>query len=803
MEIEPTEKSLLLEIEFLKQENQRLKQENDFLINEKLEFKDIIKDSFFDNYEKLELLFSQSLIGIFFMMLDQPIEWNENIDKQKTIDYVFAHQRITKINNAMLLQYFANEKDFLGLTPNDIFKDNLEYWKNIWINFFDAGRIHLDTEEKKFDNSDMSIEGDYICLYDKQGRITGHFGIQQEVTQKKLIEESFRNLYENAPVPYQALDINGNIISINKKWCETTGYSKEEVLNKPFTNILTATSKEKVKINFPILIKTGKIENILLEIVSKDNKIILGQYNACTTKNKNNEFLHTNCVFENITEKQNNENILKQSENILKDAQRLAKIGHWELDIVNNKLKWSDEIYRIFGLEPQEFDANYDTFLSFIHPEDLAYVKKSYENHINNKSFYDIIHRIKLRNGRIKYVNERCKTEYDTYDKPIKSIGTVADITERINFEKQIFAEKERAEDNENQITALLNAIPDLIFILDFELRFIKYHAPKNVELYSNPDLFLGRKVLEIMPSKFIKDFTIIFDNAIKTREIQLLEYNLDGKKGIEYFEARVFAYDVDRILIIARDITERKKSEITITKQTKELQQLNIDKDRFISILAHDLKNPLSGFLGILNILNSNFKDLASDKIEKMLNMLFLTAEQTLNLLDDLLCWAKAQNGNIPFKPIEINLYNVGNEVLKNIINSSNTKNISISNLIPSEIKIFADINMLKTILRNLISNAIKFTNKDGKIEINSNFDNDFVIIWVKDSGIGIDEVNKTNLFNISKLKSTIGTAEEKGNGLGLLLCKEYIEKHGGKIWVESELGKGTTFYFSIKNYV
>lgn len=160
---------------------------------------------------------------------------------------------------------------------------------------------------------------------------------------------------------------------------------------------------------------------------------------------------------------------------------------------------------------------------------------------------------------------------------------------------------------------------------------------------------------------------------------------------------------------------------------------------------------------------------------------------------------WARAQSGKIPFKPKTLSFANICKNILETLNPSANAKNIIINYSAPDEINIFADIDMFKAIMRNLVSNAIKFTNKSGAININAkeNFGN--VTISVSDNGIGITPDNLTKLFDISKVLRTKGTADETGTGLGLLLCKEFVEKHGGKIWVESEVGKGSDFKFTM----
>lgn len=140
----------------------------------------------------LDLFFSQSLDGFFFMMLDEPVRWDDTVDKEKVLDYVFLHQRVTKVNDAMLAQYGATREQFLGLTPNDFYQHNLRHGREVWRRFFDAGRLHVETDERKLDGTPISIEGDYICFYDALGRITGHFGIQRDITERKRAEEALR-----------------------------------------------------------------------------------------------------------------------------------------------------------------------------------------------------------------------------------------------------------------------------------------------------------------------------------------------------------------------------------------------------------------------------------------------------------------------------------------------------------------------------------------------------------------------------------------------------------------------------------
>ncbi|PLX66924.1 MAG: hypothetical protein C0602_10885 [Denitrovibrio sp.] len=184
------------------------------------------------NKELLDLFFSQSLDGFFFMMLDEPIDWNDSADKEKLLDYAFSHQRITKINSAMLTKYKATEDDFIGLTPADFFQHDIEAGRLIWRELFDNDRIHVDTTEKRFDGTEMIIEGDYICLHDTDGKITGHFGVQRDVTDFRNSEENLNryvNIVDENVITSQT-DTRGDITYASKAFCEISGYSKEELL---------------------------------------------------------------------------------------------------------------------------------------------------------------------------------------------------------------------------------------------------------------------------------------------------------------------------------------------------------------------------------------------------------------------------------------------------------------------------------------------------------------------------------------------------------------------------------------------
>jgi signal transduction histidine kinase len=243
----------------------------------------------------------------------------------------------------------------------------------------------------------------------------------------------------------------------------------------------------------------------------------------------------------------------------------------------------------------------------------------------------------------------------------------------------------------------------------------------------------------------------------------------------------------------------ERINAVRALIQSEEKLHQLNANKDRFISILGHDLKNPFNSILGFSEILLDEIDSLNKEEIKDIAKNINKSAKITNNLLEDILMWARSQQGKITFEKQQLNFADICGNIVEILKPSAYAKGITISCKGIVQINVYADADMLKTIILNLVSNAIKFTNNSGEININAKQKDTYIIISVSDNGIGIEKEDLLKLFDISEVLTTIGTAGETGTGLGLLLCKEFVEKHGGVIWVESDLGKGSNFKFTL----
>lgn len=247
--------------------------------------------------------------------------------------------------------------------------------------------------------------------------------------------------------------------------------------------------------------------------------------------------------------------------------------------------------------------------------------------------------------------------------------------------------------------------------------------------------------------------------------------------------------------LLIIYILQDNKKQKELVAQ----LNQLNATKDKFFSIIGHDLKNPFSVILGFSELLIKNIEKYPTEKIHEFVGNIYQTSKTAHELLENLLDWSILQTGKIEPNPQLVKANDIIKDAVELVSSSANQKNISLSSHLPIDLMIFADKNMIFTVLRNLITNAIKFTDTNGKIEIKTNANGKYVSISITDNGVGIEKNAIENLFNIGSKNSTPGTQGEKGTGLGLLLCKEMIELNNGKIEIESQVGLGTIFTLQI----
>ncbi len=429
METKPTYQQLVVQLEQLKKENESLKIE-----------KSLQEQILLGNSEKLEYFFRQSLLGIFFMMLDEPIEWNEHTDKEKMLDYIFEHQRVTEVNKAMLDQYRAKEEEFVGHTPSDFFQHNIEYGKEVWREFFDAGHLKIDTDEMKLDGTPMTIEGDYICIYDEKGRITGHFGVQQEVTKErdaiiklKEREANFKLFFNTIPSCLFIISDNGYILEVNDLVIHKLGYTRKELIGR-HASIFCAPEKRLEVIQIISEMKAGIRPILSIPLCTKDYKLIPAESTISRGKwNGENVWF---CVSKDLSD------LSASEEKFSKAFQNSPAI----LALINNKSEEYVEVNQTF----------YDKFE--VSQEDVI-GQKSENILIFSNEFKETLRYKLSENGRLCNIETLVQTQKgkelnvlfssDFIDILGESycLTTAIDITERKKIEQELKNQKNRLDD--------------------------------------------------------------------------------------------------------------------------------------------------------------------------------------------------------------------------------------------------------------------------------------------------------------------------------------------------------------------
>ena len=418
----------------------------------------------------------------------------------------------------------------------------------------------------------------------------------------------------------------------------------------------------------------------------------------------------------------------------------------------------------------------------------------------------------KRKDGTDFLVFMRTSAVHDDLKNPIALVSVIKDLTKNLIFEKSLkevedkyrtlFAELKDAVYESTPDGKLIDINPSGVELFGFDSKeeLLSVDIPK--DLYLNPD-DRNRFKKKLEKDGYVKNYEIKIRN--KRGEERIV---LETAAGVKDTNGQIKSYRG-----ILRDITESKKSEEKLKKYLAniadtnrqlheselKLKELNKSKDKFFSIIAHDLRSPFSSLIGLSEILLEDAEELSKKDITFYASEINTASKNVLKLLENLLQWARIQTGRMEFEPTDINLFNLVSASVSLLARNAAKKGIELINSVSDMLTVYADHNMLQSIIQNLISNAIKFTSKDGKIEIGAMLSGDNVEIFVKDDGVGISKQDLKKIFKIDQHITSKGTANEKGSGLGLILCKELAEKNNGDIRVSSEINKGSTFTLTL----
>lgn len=484
---------------------------------------------------------------------------------------------------------------------------------------------------------------------------------------------------------------------------------------------------------------------------------------------------------------------------------KVGRIGYWYYKPNIDEFYLSESLIELLNLKDNEVPRKLDDWLNYLDNGSkiifLDFISNVLKN--PNKIFEADITLSFVSDG----IESLCIRGYfptTSANTGIKILGSMIDVSSRklnINNLSTALERYRNIFDNSSEMYIIIGA--------DGKVKAYNKLASIHTRKYLNKDLMLDRNISDYLLESDKKDFL----NSIKTAftgQTTILErkYSNNGEElwyEYRFIPLRDKSEKYKEVFIEAYDITKRKldeeklrESEARLNDYSYELEQINKRKDKFFSLVAHDLRSPFTGLLGLAEVLNSTIDTMSVEDIREVAKQIHLSAKQIYNLLENLLEWSRLQRGITKYFKVDIPVKNLVDKIINLYSNNAAQKSITLESKIPPETIIKADMNMFELVIRNLISNAVKFTKHGGKVTVEYQRTEDYDNIIVKDTGVGMSQENAKKLFEIDRDYITKGTGGETGTGLGLILCKEHLDKNGGKISVTSKKGEGSTFIVS-----
>ncbi|HSW56236.1 MAG TPA: PAS domain S-box protein [Ignavibacteriaceae bacterium] len=486
-------------------------------------------------------------------------------------------------------------------------------------------------------------------------------------------------------------------------------------------------------------------------------------------------------------------------------AIKAGNMGVWEFWPIERKYFSDKNLKALYGFGENELSNNLDDWSALVYKDDRELMSSTFQNFLKSKGLeFKFEHRIYRKDGSTGWVIDHGLLFESDANKPLRLIGTTTDITERKEAEVELQKSEEKFRNVfegsgigmailslDGQFTKVNSVFCEMLRYKEQELIFANFRDithPGDIEKSIGlvKDLLTG----EVSESSLIEKRYI-------TKEGEII-WALTSVSLMADFETKPLYF-----IVQVQDITKRKRNEEQVIKYAEELKNLNASKDKFFSIISHDLRSPFNSLLGLTEFLTHSYDEMNPSDIKNSILNIYNSAQQVYNLILNLLEWSMLQSGRLKVEKSIINLAELGMEIMNLYKESANNKRLDLVNNMNDSILIYADKYMIDTIVRNFVSNSIKFTNPGGKIIIKGMINGDNAEVSVTDTGIGINPEDQKNLFRIDEQTRRDGTANEKGTGLGLILCKEFIEKNNGVLWVESEEGKGSRFSFTVQRYL
>ncbi|MBD2183497.1 PAS domain S-box protein [Planktothrix sp. FACHB-1355] len=668
---------------------------------------------------------------------------------------------------------------------------------------FERGYWEGELIERDRNNQSLIVASRWVVQKDEMGRPIKILKINNNITARKQVEialqkyaQEVEDLYNNAPCGYHSLDDDGVIIRINNTELNWLSYTREEILDKKkFIDLITPESRKIFYENFPIFKQQGWIDNLEFEMIGKDGTSRWVSINGTAIKDEAGNFLMSRSTLFDISDRKRIEKERNQAEALLRESEErrrlaldLTHIGFWDLHLPSGKIFWNDNHFTLLGLVPDRIEPNYELWRSHIHPDDLGWVEPLFMESIANHNDYAAEYRVVHPNGSLHWLMGRARAIYDELGQPLRSIGVLLDISDRKLIEEAL-------RQSEEIFRSLSEFSPIGIFLSDVAGKCI-YSNPcyqKIVGCTNEEALGDGWKEF-IHPDDREWMFQYWSDVVAAGNEglFNELRYQ-DRQGGVRYSQVRtapIKSSDGTIILFVGvvEDITERRK-----------IDQM---KKEFISVVSHELRTPLTSIRGSLGLIAGGVYDKKPEKMKQMIDIAARESERLVRLVNDILDLRRLESGQAKFNFQPCAASTLIQQSVNVMRSQAEQNHITLSS-VPSEVEVWADPDAIVQILTNLLSNAIKFSAIESTITISAKLTQkegpSYGVFSVQDQGRGIPEDKLEAIFGQFQQVDASDAREKGGTGLGLAICRNIIEHHGGKIWVESVLNEGSTFYFTL----
>ena len=496
---------------------------------------------------------------------------------------------------------------------------------------------------------------------------------------------------------------------------------------------------------------------------------------------------------------------LEDEAQILSLAETVGNMGHWHWHIQSNAMSWSDQVFSIFGRDPETFQPDFPSFLSFVHSDDLRRTQSHFDKACADGASFEFDTRIITPAGAVRNIIAKGQPERDDTGAVISVFGVVTDVTDAFRTLQAVRDQKEML-DLAARVSGLGHWAWDpnqsrLAFCSDHLARMFGTDAGTLLTAIGNPIEFSQFTVPDDQDR-----YMQCVSSALTQSTPYEIEYRHKSETGVRYFrEIGQPVMDdhgiLSRYIATVQDVTETKNRERDLEKARKDLEVLVEAKDQLFSIIGHDLKSPFNNIIGFASLLSSSTISLSPDKVQEYASLILEAAENTNALLDTLLAWAAVESADLPYRPEDLNLEGIFGDSVGSLTTLAREKGITLeSSLNTHHVK--ADRDMVLTVFRNLINNAIKFCDSGDRITVTAAPYEEVqghVLVAVTDTGVGMDADKISAFIDGRRLQTTAGTSGETGSGLGLRICQNLVRRHGGNLWVVSDPGQGCTVRFTL----